>query len=505
MALTPEEQAELAQLEGESKGAAAQPSSAGLSATEQAELAKLDSERPMTARLRESIPKYLQKAGQALDYVRGATTGPALAYGLEKLTGKDVYNDKERQGALSMTASYPEPGELLKRAGLQIPRGPSVSDYLPGAKGHWYDLSPGDVADFALTVGTDPLTYLSGGLSAVAKEGAAKGALPALARGVGLANEAGLNKAGRVANAVLNPIEGLQRARSRGLYQKAFEEVDRFAKQEGKAIAPSKILQDAKFSGGMTEAAEKLAEVNKQTGERIGSILDEASQKGATVPLMDAMQPAMDFASELRKKATPEAAALAKEIDDRILYAWQKTGGDMSAKEATELKSFVNQLIKDSGYAQGTEASLSTKAKKAISSDLAQGVEEAVKKVDPNLHKELLEANKLYGSTSPLVTDKVTQIGNRVAERRGPLDLTAVDLMLLGAGAGGAALNGQEPAGGAFGALLLKKGITGLTSTSGRTLRGKMADSIGRGSRGVLDSAARNTWSNIAREKEKEQ
>jgi hypothetical protein len=438
----------------------------------------------------------LQKVGQ---YIQGATVSPLVAMGTEAYTGKEITKPGEYMEALTGGKPYPTPSEILDRGGVGIPQGYKVSDVIPEAKDKWYDFSTGGAAKLGLDIATDPATYLSMGLSGIAREGqAAKGILPGAVRGLQMTNEAGdLNAVGKAANVVMNPVEAaltkgpMAPFHNNRNYQKAFEEIDRYAEQNGKPIAISKLLQNHGFSGNMDKALDKVKDINGSAGRQISILLDKASKsapgsKAASVDLYTVFQPAMDLASSLRGSAIPEAKNLAKQIDERVLYAWQsaveKTGGtQLPVNMANREKSFLNQIIKDSGFAKDTDASIATKAQKAISSDLTAGIMEAVKAKDPQLARKLKLSNEVYSSTSPLIQEKIQQVANRVPERRGPLGLTQVDMMLLGGALAGEKMNLPELALPSLGAFALKKGAKALSTTELRTARGKLGTNILKG------------------------
>lgn len=447
--------------------------------------------------------KAVTGVGKALDVGRGAITAPILAAGLEFVTGKDVYKPSEQLQAINPTnlQSYPTASELYERAG--VPEGAKVSDYLPVKKDSFFDFTLRGAGGLGTDIAIDPLTYLSGGLSAAAKGAAKKTALQKGIQKLGLATDAGLTRSGKFANMVVNPIEELSKWRANKNYSKAFEELDRFAKQEKNAtLAPSKIFKDLNFVGGMDNAVEKLREINKQAGQGIGKVLNEVSEKAPKIDLYDdAFKDALNFSKELRNQPFPEAAQLAKDIDDRILYAWEKSPDGLTVSAANELKSKINQLIKDSGFAQSTDATLSTQAKKVISKDLAESVQKAVEKADPKKYAELQKLNELYKSTSGSVADKAEQISNKVQERRGPWGLTQVDLALLGLG-GGAGYQQGGGEGAAMGALGAKFLGRGLMTTQGRTMRGAMANKLS--GLPVSTPLRRGVWESIKPEGEQE-
>lgn len=448
----------------------------------------------------EKIKGYLGKAAKGVldvfDYPYSNVAAPAIAYGLTKYTGKPVYKEGEYKG-IGVNVDAPRPTEMLERVGLGIPEGYHLSDVFPQIKrGSALDITTSSLPKAALDIAADPLTYISGPLSSAAKAARTQaGVLPTLTK---------------AANVVVNPAEEFLRYRANSLYKKAFEDVDRFAVQNNKKLLPSTLLKESKFSGDMTQAVEKIRDLNDEAGLRIGKIYDQASEAGAKVNLLESLKPAMEFASELRKKLTPEASQLAQQIDDRVLYMWEKSGGIAPIKDVHETKSFINQLITSSGFTEGTDHTLTTKARKALSSDLSSAEKEAVKNIDKDLYKDLLDANKIYSSTDLDIRNKMEQISNKVSERRPLLQPTQVDMMLLGGAlAEGAIDSGINGAKYPLGALLLKKLGTAFSSTQGRTQRASLYQGLQQNRLGLLqptlNKAAREGYWSLMNKKGEEE
>lgn len=432
--------------------------------------------------------KGLDVAGRAMDIPAGAVRA-GVAGGLEALTGKELVD----VGAEDIfKGNVPSSSEIMAK--LDIPEGYSLSDILPGMysetgegiklqRGGFLDPSARGAVGLALDVATDPLTYASLGTSALAKVG----------------------KAGKVAADVaekaLTPIGTLAGKRSKTLYKKAFEKVDTNLKPLNKPYSISEILSKDKFKGNLMEATERVSKINQEAGTDIGKILKQASEKGAVVDMTKEFEPALTYAQELRKMPTPEAAKLADDIDNRVMYAWEKSGGKMPVDKANELKSFINDQIKNSGFAAGDEAALSTQARKAIAGDLSEGIKSAVKSQDKELYNKLEKTNKVYSSTSGQVQDEMFKQAKTVKElNEGGVipGVSQVDLMLAGLGATTGSAEGWLP-------LIAKKAGQAAMSTKGRTSRaafGKMLEE----QKNIIDPIARQAlWTEMFKQKGNEQ
>jgi hypothetical protein len=389
-------------------------------------------------------------AGRVLDYAGGLARG-SIAGAAEPFVGKNLVDIQE-----VLKGKAPTFSEILEKSG--VPEWYSLSTAFPEMysetgeglalqKGGMLDPSVRGAVGLGLDIATDPLTYGTLGLSALSKVGKAAKAAP-------------------VIETLLTPVGKMAGKRAEKIYKKAFETVDTNIKPLNKPYSISDILSKEKFKGNLMEATDKVKSINEATGQEIGDILKQASQKGATVDMMKEFEPALSYAQELRKMPTPEAAKLADDIDSRVMYAWEKSGGVMPVDKANELKTFINKQIKESGFAAGDEAALSTQARKAIASDVSEGVKNAVQQSDKELAKKLAEKNKLYSSTSSEVQDALFQQAKTVKERRKGLfgtDLSSLDLVLAGVGA--------QSGGVAWAPLLAKKAGEVARSTTGRTNR----------------------------------
>ncbi len=130
----------------------------------------------------------LGAAGKVLDIPRGLTTGPLLGLLAEAITGKDIISARDWGNSINPTTleGFPSADEIMRRAG--VPKGGQLSDVAPGMyadpekKNPWYvpekggllDISTRGTGGTATDIAIDPLTYMSLGLSAAAKEAVSK-------------------------------------------------------------------------------------------------------------------------------------------------------------------------------------------------------------------------------------------------------------------------------------------------------------------------------------------
>ena len=394
------------------------------------------------------------KTLHGLDFQRAATTGPMVAAALEKLSGKQVIRPGEYEGSLKFKNPYPGTGEMLERAGY-LTESPITRSLL------------GMGADIA----TDPATYESAGVSALAK----------------LKNLGRLKPLVRGANMVLNPMEEFMRYRGAKNYANAFKKVDEVAAERGKKLIPSQVMQDEGFVGSMGGAAKKTKAMNKEAGNEIGAVLDDAANQGAAVDTFDLVKKGWSKIQELRSLGLEKSNQIADDIERQLVDIW-KGGQDIPVDKANQMKSFLDKQIKESGFAAGGEASLKKQAEMEVAGALRDQIPRAVSATDPSLGLRLGDANRKFAVTDKKMVKKIAQFARQEGN---PFALSRVDLMLAGLGGGSAYLGDENPLGGAAGALLLKKGGRIGMSTLGRTARGKVATTIAREGRGLVDPAVR--------------
>jgi hypothetical protein len=463
---------------------------------------------------------------KGLGYAGGLARTGAL-----EMTGQAEDGDAARalKGNAVTTAEY------LQRKG--VPEGAKLSDVVPGyaepGNGNWLrpqkggmlDPSARGAAGFVGDVALDPLTYLSGGLSAAAKEGAESTLLKKLL----LQNaDNSLSTAGKVANVAANPIESMSRSGATNAYAKAFEKVD--SKFPDKPQSLAQIAQATGFKGDAAAYSDHIMQINNKAGVAIGDTLKEAAAKGASVDLDTVLQPALDAAKKYRAMGTPEASVLADQIESRVkmlqdshvqtainktaavpgvpaqyeheMYSGQKLvpgtgtpgtpelttttrlGSTLPVDQANAVKSELNSYT---NFNPSDTEAVANRGRKAVAGALSGGIKESVGNTDQELLDRLLKQNDLYSSTSPQVQKKLEQFSNQAPQQRGAFGGSQVDGILSGV-AGGGVLAGNPMA-----ALPLagKKAAQALQSVQGLTTKGYYLNKVGAGSNGMTDAITR--------------
>lgn len=446
---------------------------------------------------------------KAMDYLGGLTRTGVAGLG-ELVTGEDLYKTGDIGKALSGEA--PTMSQILERGG--VGEMGKLSDILPQIytdTGAGFTLKKGGAADitgrgalgFVGDVALDPLTYASLGLSSIAKtagkealeQGAKKGLATKLGEamveksGLGTSKE-GLNLAGKVADVVLNPLEKLSKGSSEKVYAKAFQDADRVSRETGKKPL-SKVLQEQGFVGDARDALDFTRDYNKQVGKGIENVLDEAASKGATVNMTDAFDRAMQYTSEIRKNPHPDVKKLADRMDE-ITLSLMEAGQDVPVNLANTWKSQINDLAKEGAFKiEGLgKSGIEERFDKIIGSTLSDNISKSVQKTDKSLSDKLINMNKEYAATN----DTVQKVLNNQAEKelRRKTPISAVDLMMAGAGVVGHGTTGGMVA---LGGLAAKKLGQAAMSTKGRTMRGAATKKIAES--GFASSAARQSAKNI--------
>lgn len=266
------------------------------------------------------------------DYAKTIGSGALTALGsLGSMTRAGVAHATGLSRPEDSLLNAPTTDELLNRAGVGNTALSEVAPMLyaePGdggmftpEKGGMLDFTARGTAGFVGDIALDPLTYLSGGLSAAAK-GAKLGATEAkLLKALSLAKEGKLTTAGRVANVVANPLEILSRKGSIAAYDGALNKIN---SKLDRPISAGEMARMTGFVGNAEQFAQHLERLNKQYGDQIGNVLQTASEKGATVDLTQPFQKALAEAERLRSSGLPEDAAIADKIEAEVTGIYSK-------------------------------------------------------------------------------------------------------------------------------------------------------------------------------------
>lgn len=351
MTLTPEMLAEKAALEkelGESEDTA--PTASKLTPEMQAEKAQLEKELGGSSKPG-TIMSYVKAGARGLDYGRAATTAPLLAMGLQKLTGKPVYNEAEDRAALHGDAPYPTSSELFKRAGM--PDGYSLSDavdsplsmapgglgalsallpYQPKGKGKWWQPEKGGFFDPNMrgALGTltdaaiDPATYATLGGSQAAKAGVAASKTSAM----------------DTIRALLKAPSNTIAKTGKKLYESGLKPLIQAGEEAGKANIGESLFQGVEKSLPEAEPVGGLLGKVQETINNIG-------KAKASKPVVDmsevrtAGEPLAGTARQIRKQMLSDA----KNLYNQRKVLFEKAGGE-NIDPFAAFEPYVNYVLK---------------------------------------------------------------------------------------------------------------------------------------------------------------
>lgn len=410
-----------------------------------------------------------------------ATPGALVRTGLGALTG----NYKEGDLSKSFSGEGPSTADLMERAGVG---NASLSDALPGMysesgnewlkfkKGGPLDPTARGTAGFVGDVALDPLTYLSGGLSAAAKAG--KGG--ELLNKLQLLDKTGaLNTAGKTANVVLNPLELISRKGGGAVYNSAFDKADRKVMTDAGVGSIADILKENRFTGSAQDALEKIKELHTNTGENLNKMRKGA--EGITGSLQEYMSP--QFSSNIeditkKLRVSPEAAHQAEAQTIEELISSYANKGQLTPQELSDLKRLANPKV-----------SAISKAIRPVSKDqedIARALlaGELNKTENQVMHSALgdqgiekyLKAKRDYGTTGHSVQKELDKQAAREMSLTGA-GISSLDPVLAAAG-GPVAI-----------ALKKAKDIAKLTGTKTRV--GLGLEDFGNASSGISDAVLR--------------
>lgn len=411
----------------------------------------------------------------------------------------------------ALVGKAPDSKEYMERMG--VPEGGRLSDVVPGfaetgqggtfrpEKGGFFDVTGRGAVGAAIDMVTDPVTYAAAPLSALARAGKLSGA-------------------GKVANAVVNPIESLQRAGAKAAYKGAFGKLNRGIPKE---ISAAEIARKTGFVGDAQDFVKHLENLNNEAGTKIGKTLKDADAMGAVADLDKVSEEAINVVNGLRAEGLPESNAIAAEIEKKLKSLQEKhakfdteiipaeagyypgmgtpeqviqtrLGAKIPVSQANEIKARINDFTKFGSAA--TEDTAANAARKAVSTPLSTEIKQGVGDVDELLLEKLREQNKLYSSTSPRVQQKAQQFADEVPQLKNPLTFSKTDWALLGAG-------GLNPV--AWAGLAGKKMGDVALSTRGRTATGYILDKLGQNSSSVQDTLNRELWLQMLKEGQKDE
>lgn len=419
--------------------------------------------------------KALEAVGKGLDYADGVFRTAAVAPFMDKVTAQDVVN--------ALKANPLSGDEILKRAGRD--KGANLSASLPGMysetgdewlkfkKGGWADPSRRGFEGFALETALSPTAMLSGGLSAAAKA-ATKAGKP-----ISKLHKASLY-ATRPAGQIL---EDLGTAR----YKTAFKDIDE--RLEGVSKPPiSPVFVQKGMPIVTTKGIRKNAlQFNREAGRMMGDIEAQSAKRGASVDMMKAMEPSMEYSTSLRASPNPDIKRAGNTLDD-IALAYLESG-KVPVDEARKMSTLENALGKKV-FDPLTSAPFSKEGAAARGQGIKKEVYNAIEETTPELNDAYRLANSQFAVTGSEHARKEMKNLAKSAAKKNPF--TLVDASL----AGSIAINPKMAL-----VLAAKKAWEFNNSTLGRTGGGKLLYNLGNYGDQLIRKPS--VWEDLYKDEEK--
>lgn len=385
------------------------------------ELSQLERAQSITSDLEQAKQALLSVPGRAADYAGGvARTG--LAAAADPLVEANLVTQEDLLNALKGQA--PQSAEFLERGG--VPEMGSVNVPFVGP------VSGRDVLGFGLDVATDPLTYATLGGGAARKAAVKAGKTTPLLS----------------ARSVLAPTETLRQKAGRALYgaSASLKRGDIAGAKVGKGdTAVSNVLFKYGITGGAKETADKALDLAEQLYQRQQQILMDASEMGAQVDIEKALlrpaKKAKQVATGTQRGAVlpvrQQAGQAGAVLED--LAAQQAgmygPGNLFTPVEASRAKTQFYGLLGDDAYSQLAKSDEGARIFKDAASRTKTAVEAGIRKVDPQLARELREVNRDLGALLSSKKVMSTEAGKEIMKN----SITPVDTALLFASPGTAA------------------------------------------------------------------
>lgn len=348
----------------------------------------------------------LHKALVPLDYLGGLgrTTAAAMAGAT-----------KEGDWTEALHGNAPSSADYLRR--MDLPDG-SLSDLMPSMygepgdgtfkpnKGGMLDPTAKGTAGFAMDVALDPLTYASGGASALGKLAKAEklAQMGKLGNAISKTAEVG----SKTLSAVGDPLKEGTKWAGEKLYKSGFKAADEVARDFGKTAA-SDIMWKNRVTGTSQQIADKASELAQNLNRERETLLREADAAGAVVDMEKAMEQGNARIAEALASRDPSKIPVAEKLRAKLQEYQNLTQGrdsltnlptnaPVNASQAAGMKSSLYDAIGDQAYKDAA----ATTTGKAIQKDMARGlktaIEDAANKAKAGLGDTIAATNNDLGT-----------------------------------------------------------------------------------------------------------
>lgn len=356
MALTPEEQRELDQLEAQYGGQSSQfaPS---LTPAELQELQELEAQENQPSFGRKALDYGLR----ALDYTGGLTRTAAAELADSVPQSNEAVTSEDWMKALRGKA--PSSAEYMERMG--VPEGARV-DLNPFAEG---DSSVRDIGGFVGDVALDPLNYLTLGGSAAAKAG----------------------------SKVLNPSSQLLKKAGKATYKSGFKNIDGDLAEKGVKELSEVLWENGAPSGTLKRIAGKTEKLSDQLLNKRKILYDKIDNAGGKVDVTGAVYKTQDMGKEMlrRNPALDDQVGLM----DGWLAKYGEQGSGIPVSLASDYKTTLYQGMPNSAYSPiGKQLPVPKAYQKEFAKNLKEGIINAGNRAGDGLGNQVDDINENLSS-----------------------------------------------------------------------------------------------------------
>ncbi len=392
----------------------------------------------------------LRGAATVLDYARGLVAAGVVAPALEAVTGKEITKPGTFEKVLEGLQIAPSSADILEKIGVQ--EGGSFSNVLPDLysetgdeflkfkKGGMLDPTERGAAGFAIDIATDPATWLSGGLSQLAKstgkgvkelteqlaKETAKGSSDDLLKQISnkLMLAKGKDVAAKAASFTVDPMSSILKQAGKGVYKTAFLSPDVIAKERG-ARPLSELAWENDIWGRRSTMEDKFAQKAKESLDTRDAIYDAMGSSSARIDYDKAFAKAQKIAAEQRKAGNMEAAAAIEKMmsDPAESGTLLRVYGDNDWGRIAEIqKQSLSEKLPASAYegvGLGKAKGAIQQARKSMAGGLKKELEKAAGVAVPGGDALLKKSNEDLRTL--MSSQKARQLVARVEGRRPPL------------------------------------------------------------------------------------
>lgn len=358
---------------------------------------------------------------RALDYGAGATRTAAasVAGGINYAAGGDFPVSKDD---LINTLKGKAPSTKQYAQNMGVPEGAQLNVPLVGP------VSVLDAAGFVGDVALDPLTYLTGGASAVAKEAAEKAAAKQLTGQVGKAALQDQLKA--YAEKGLRPLSNAMESAGNYLYKSAYKVPDAKLAKVGVEPLSEVMLNNGRPSGSAKALQTAIDNLTAAKMAERKTIYDAVEQAGGRANMVEAITPAAKRAEEIMR-IDPNAGEQVARMGD-YLKNYTREGVEVPVSLASDWKTrLYKSSLPQNAYnpLTGRAMPIAADIQKSFAAGLKNSIETAANRVIPESGNRI---SALNAEVAPLIESSKKIIPTEVQKDATKNAFTSIDGLALG-------------------------------------------------------------------------